>query len=191
MNKKDLRNLYLQKRKDLHPEEQESFSRSILNIFSGIDFTTIKYVHIFYPIIGKHEFNSLLLADWLRLHRPEISLVLPKSNFEDHTLSNVLWDEDTPLAMNRWGITEPQHGKEVPSELIDLVVVPLLAFDKKGHRLGYGKGFYDRFLSGCRSNVKKIGISYFEPEELFEDINEYDVPLTSCITPDKLWEFTA
>lgn len=189
MNKKDLRKLYLQKRHDLSPDKEAELNLLILNLFSKLSFEGIKFVHLFYPIIGKHECNSLLLVEWLKDNHPEIKLVLSKSNFLDHSLHNILWQENTPLIMNQWGITEPEHGIEVLSDEIDLVITPLLAFDKQGNRLGYGKGFYDRFLSGCRPNIQKIGISFFEPEERFEDIDAYDVPLNQCITPYQIWDF--
>ncbi|MBC7913645.1 MAG: 5-formyltetrahydrofolate cyclo-ligase [Pyrinomonadaceae bacterium] len=189
MNKKDLRALYLQKRKDLHPQEMERLSESILERFSSLSFQHIHYLHLFYPITGKHEFNSLLLVNWLKVHQPQIKLVLPKSNFEDNTLSTILWEEETPLAMNQWGITEPVHGTEIAEVKIDMVLVPLVALDKNGNRLGYGKGFYDRFLSTCRPDTQKVGISFFEPEEQFAEVNAFDVPLSKCICPDKIWEF--
>jgi 5-formyltetrahydrofolate cyclo-ligase len=72
-----------------------------------------------------------------------------------------------------------------------MVIVPLLAFDKQGNRLGYGKGFYDRFLSDCRPDVIKAGTSYFEPEERFEELDQYDVPLDLCITPNNIWKFNS
>jgi 5-formyltetrahydrofolate cyclo-ligase len=91
--------------------------------------------------------------------------------------------------MNQWGITEPEYGKEVPPQLIDVVIVPLLAFDTRGNRLGYGKGFYDRFLAECKADVLKIGVSYFEPEQAFEEVDEYDIPLDICVTPERVWSF--
>ncbi|HEX8461529.1 MAG TPA: 5-formyltetrahydrofolate cyclo-ligase, partial [Segetibacter sp.] len=72
---------------------------------------------------------------------------------------------------------------------IDLVFVPLLAYDKRGYRVGYGKGFYDRYLSLCKPEVLKVGFSYFGPEESIDDTHQFDVPLNYCITPDNIYEF--
>lgn len=191
MNKKELRAVYLQRRRDLLPGEQESLSSAIVSHFDELKFDAIKFVHIYYPITGKHEFNSLLLKQHLSTKYPQLKFILPKSNTEDHTLTNILWEKDTPLAMNQWGITEPEYGEEIDSKLIDVVIVPLLAFDRLGNRLGYGKGFYDRFLTDCRPDVIKAGTSYFEPEEKFEEVNEYDIPLDLCITPDEIWKFNS
>jgi 5-formyltetrahydrofolate cyclo-ligase len=91
--------------------------------------------------------------------------------------------------MNSWGITEPESGELVSPKCLDMVLVPLLVFDKQGKRVGYGKGFYDRFLSQCRSNVLKVGLSYFKPIEKIGDADTYDIPLDICVTPDEIWYF--
>jgi 5-formyltetrahydrofolate cyclo-ligase len=189
VNKKDLRSAYLQKRRDLLPDEINELSQAIVDRFTELSLSEIKNVHIFYPIPGKHEFNSLLLKEFLKQNYPEIKFILPKSNTTDFTLHNILWEEDTPLAMNQWGITEPEEGVEVPAREIDAVIIPLLAFDEKGNRLGYGKGFYDRFLISCRPDALKIGVSYFSPEQQFEELDAYDVPIDVCVTPNKIWYF--
>jgi len=87
------------------------------------------------------------------------------------------------------GIPEPQNGLTVPPSEIEVVFIPLLAYDKKGHRVGYGKGFYDRFLSKCKPNTLKIGLSLFEPEEKIEGLDATDIPLDYCVTPVKVYEF--
>ena len=188
-SKSELRQLYLQKRRNLQTEEIEKLSLAIARNFMQLQLDEVNTVHMFYPITGKQEFNTLLLKERLLDKNPELRFVLPKVNLANNTLTNILWDNDTPLAMNEWGITEPEHGREVSSADIDLVIIPLLAYDKQGNRLGYGKGFYDRFLSLCRTDVKKIGVSYFEPEDQLEELGMYDIPLDFCVTPLKVWSF--
>jgi len=63
-----------------------------------------------------------------------------------------------------------------------VVIVPLLICDLNGYRLGYGKGFYDRFLSECRADVLKIGLNYFEPIAQIPG-EDTDIPLDFLITP--------
>lgn len=77
-----------------------------------------------------------------------------------------------------------------PTEKIDMVLVPLLAFDKMGNRVGYGKGFYDRFLAECKISCKRIGISFFDPIEKIEEVDGNDISLTDCLTPSQLFNFT-
>ena len=72
---------------------------------------------------------------------------------------------------------------------IEVVFVPLLGYDLKGNRVGYGKGFYDRFLSECKPETLKIGLSFFEPEELITDVFVEDVKLDYCVTPKETYQF--
>ena len=84
MDKKILRKAYLEKRKALLPEELAQLNESIVKRFVELPFNHIKLIHIFYPITGKQEFNSLLLKEYLKVVHPEISFVLPKSNISDN-----------------------------------------------------------------------------------------------------------
>lgn len=187
MEKQALRKLYLEKRAALAPEEIETKTHAIVRNFSTLNFNGVKYLHVFYPITGKSEFDSLLLAEYIRSNHPEIKLVLSKSEFKTNTLSHFIWDDDTKLAINAWGITEPETGVAIDPKLLDMILIPLLAFDKKGNRIGYGKGFYDRFLSECRPDVQKAGLSFFPPVDDIRDISSYDIPLDLCVTPEKIW----
>ncbi|MFM8832750.1 MAG: 5-formyltetrahydrofolate cyclo-ligase, partial [Cytophagales bacterium] len=78
---------------------------------------------------------------------------------------------------------EPANGNMVYTPDIDLVLVPLLAFDKEGHRVGYGKGYYDRFLKGCKSSCKKIGLSFFNAVEKISETTSLDFKLDDVIVP--------
>src|SRR5690606_3671762 len=101
-----------------------------------------------------------------------------QSDFSTHTMKRFLLTDHTVIKQNKWGIPEPvdSFGSiEIPSEKLDVVFVPLLVFDEMGHRTGYGKGFYDRFLARCRAETLKIGLSFFEAEEKLEGIFDTDV----------------
>lgn len=183
-----LRKLYIDKRKALTRDDVDSLSTSIVEQFLTMPLSLVRYLHIFYPIAARHEFNTLLLAEKLRLHHPSVKLVLPKSNLQHNTLTHSLWTDSTPLSVNSWGITEPIAGQEIAPRDIDMVIIPLLAFDKRGNRLGYGKGFYDRFLAECRPDVEKVGVSFFEPEAIIAS-GPHDIPLNHCVTPATIWHF--
>ena len=94
-----------------------------------------------------------------------------------------MFDRKTKLKVNSYGIPEPINGIEIDAEKIDLVFVPLLISDEKKYRVGYGKGFYDRFLAECRIDVKTIGLNFFKPIDCVEDVNEFDIPLNQVIYP--------
>jgi 5-formyltetrahydrofolate cyclo-ligase len=96
---------------------------------------------------------------------------------------------DAAFFLDEWGIPVPQESVRVTATKIQVVFVPLLAYDKSGHRLGFGKGFYDRFLASLEQPIIKVGLSYFTPEESIP-VESHDIPLNYCITPDQVWEFT-
>ena len=189
MKKAEARAHFLNLRKSLSEKQVEEANMAILARFKTLDFSGIKYLHLFLPIAGKNEVNTLLLANWLREHQPAIRLVLSKSDTKQHTLRHFVWDERTTLQTNQWGITEPDGGLQVEEKELDMILVPLLAYDLQGNRVGYGKGFYDRFLGKCDANVQKVGLSYFEPLDSIGDAESFDIKLNSCINPEKIWKF--
>lgn len=65
-----------------------------------------------------------------------------------------------------------------------MVLVPLLAYDKNGHRVGYGGGFYDKFLAECKTGCKKVGLSFFPPLDFLLPSEAYDITIDCIVTPD-------
>ena len=117
-------------------------------------------------------------------------IVIPKI-LDDYELEHYLLFDQTPLKMSHWGIPEPQSGIKINSNQIEVVFVPLLIFDLQGHRIGYGKGYYDRFLAKCRKETIKVGLSYFDPIEKIDDIQSHDIPIDFGITRDRIYEFSS
>lgn len=93
------------------------------------------------------------------------------------------------FANSAWGIPEPVGGRVVKPTDLDIILLPLVAFDLKGNRVGYGKGFYDRYLLNCRPDCLKIGISLFDPVELIVEAETHDIPLDIAICPAKMYDF--
>ena len=77
----------------------------------------------------------------------------------------------------------------MPDEAVDAVIVPLIVFDKNGNRVGYGGGYYDKFLAHCRKDTLKIGVSLFDPVDEIGGMEDFDVSLDHCVTPEKVWSF--
>ncbi len=189
MNKESIRKHILEQREMLSEENKCALLQSVIDQLNNFDFTKIKVVHIYLPIKKKNEIDTFPVIRFLRLIAPHVTIVIPRSNFKTYELQNIICNDQTILSENNYGIMEPVDGTIIPYEDIDMVICPLLSFDKNGYRVGYGKGFYDRFLSQCRKDVIKIGLSYFEPLENIEDIDSHDVKLNYAISPSKLWEF--
>ena len=103
-------------------------------------------------------------------------------------MSHYLLTDNTRIKPNIWNIPEPQDGVQIEASKLEVIFVPLLAFDKVGHRVGYGKGFYDVFLKKC-PNAVKIGLSFFEADEKIKDIHPDDIALDYCLTPNQIYQF--
>jgi 5-formyltetrahydrofolate cyclo-ligase len=186
--KGELRVEYLRKREGLSESEIHRLDADLLNEFKNIPLKDFQFIHFFIPIEKFREPNTLPIIHWILKEHPEIKIVLSRCNVETNLMEHFIWDGQE-LLESRWGIKEPHSGTRVLSQQLDAVIVPLLAFDKEGNRVGFGKGFYDRFLSDCREDCKKIGLSFFDPVDKINDIDSLDVRLDLCITNSKTWRF--
>jgi 5-formyltetrahydrofolate cyclo-ligase len=195
LNKADLRKYYLAERKKLSEDQLLSNSQAICNGFVNWftqefnQFSSILSIHCFLPIEKQKEVDTYLIIEHLRSQYSYIQIIISRVRIVDYSLENFVWNEHLQLQKNAWGIPEPIRGDRFPAEKIDLVLIPLLIFDQLGHRVGYGKGFYDRFLAECRPKTLKVGLSLFEPIPAITDTTEHDIRLDVCITPEQLWSF--
>ncbi len=191
MNKKDLRKKYRELRQQLSENEIEDLSLQIANQLIRLDIWDHNFYHLFLPIEIHKEVNTEYILQVLA--GKDKNIVISKSDFETREMTHFLLTDNTKICKNEYGIPEPIeteiNGIEINSKKIDVVFVPLLAFDEKGHRVGYGKGFYDKFLSECKPEVLKIGLSFFESETLISDVLTTDIQLDLCVTPSKIYNF--
>ena len=187
MNKKELRAKYKALRQELSLNEIDDKSLAIANRMIQLAVWEKTYFHLFLTIEEQKEVETEFILQIVAGKDKEI--VVAKSNFETLKMTNYLLTENTKFKKNEYNIYEPVDGIEVPNAKIDVVFVPLLAYDKKGNRVGYGKGFYDVFLSKCREDVIKIGLSFFEPEDIIEDVSKTDIRLDFCVTPTTSYSF--
>jgi len=181
MNKTELRQKYKQLRKSLSETDKEEQSLAIANSLLQLPVWEKTYFHVFLPIVEQNEIDTEYILHLLAGKDKDI--VISKSDFETREMTHFLLTDSTKIKKNDYNIPEPINGLSVPISTIEVVFVPLLAFDKFGNRVGYGKGFYDNFLSKCTYETVKIGLSFFEAEEKIDDVNESDVQLNYCVTP--------
>ena len=190
MNKLSLRKEYLEKTQQLTRSQYWRLNDMLLDQLKSFEWDHHHIVHLFLPIAENKEVDTFSFLSWFKEAYPDLRIVIPKTDFVNLSMKSLLFDPVyTILGRNKYGIPEPIHGKVIPPEEIDVILMPLLAFDKKGNRVGYGKGFYDRFLSHCKPDVLKVGVSFFDPVEQVSDINEFDRPMNACITPARIWYF--
>ena len=165
-----------------------SFSTSDL-AYTGEQIPFITSLLSYWPIEENSEPNVHLITDYLEFKNPELVVAYPKSDFILDEMIAVTVDAETEFIQNEHNIFEPENGNVLDASEIDMILVPLLAFDKKGYRVGYGKGFYDKYLEECRKECIKVGFSYFEPVDQITDKLDFDVPLDLCITPHSVYVF--
>ena len=185
MLKSELRQRYLSKQKAISEQDRVAKSRSISELFfTNFDLDLITHLHSFIPIARFNEVDTYLILQTVWQKFPHVVTVVPRVDFNTGEITNLKFDRATALVRNVWDIDEPSHNESIATEEIGLVLVPGVCFDVRGHRVGYGKGFYDRFLKTCRPDCLKVGLSFFDPVESIEDMHGGDVRLDVLITPE-------
>ena len=193
MTKKELRGQLLAARKKLGLDSAQQQSQALLDQFrENIAVAQGARVHLFRSLAKSNEVRTDVFFDWFHKDRPDLELVLPRVVPGKKDLDHHLYRKDDTLVSSRWGIEEPlETAPRVSPKEIDLVLVPLLAFDLRGFRIGYGGGFYDRFLAQVSSDCRTVGLSFEEglrEEPLPTDA--FDVPLQMVLTPSKIFRFS-
>jgi 5-formyltetrahydrofolate cyclo-ligase len=187
MFKSAIRKEALQFRKSLTDAAFDQLNQQLLTQFKKLDLSAVKILHIFLPIAEKREPDTFLIISWLQEQHPQIKILVPRADFDNLLMTHHEYIGVHDLQKNLFNILEPQQGKLYNGH-IDLAIIPLLGFDLKGNRVGYGKGFYDRFLTAFKV-VQKIGLSLTPPIPAISDANVHDVLLDACITPDRIFKF--
>lgn len=187
MTKKEIREVYKQKRRELSPNDLESRSELVCaQLFKNFQLSE-KTISLFLPIERQREINTyLILEKGISL---DAKIALPKMNAETETLLHILFESHSQLEVNELGIPEPRSGKNIKLKDLEFVLVPLLAFDKNGNRVGYGKGYYDKFLRKCSQGCVFIGLSLFDESAEISDVEQHDIRLHFCITPSQIIRF--
>lgn len=186
MKKKEARLFYQNLRNELTTDDIKNLSLKIINNFINHFETSNKTISVFLPIISKREINTTILFSLAT----NFKIVIPKWNEETNQLTHYFYEPNkTTFITSKFGIQEPENGEIITPQNIDYVLTPLLAVDKKGFRVGYGKGVYDIFFKSCSQKTIKIGLHLFDIIEKIDDINTFDIPLDYCITPESIIGF--
>ncbi|WP_299366022.1 5-formyltetrahydrofolate cyclo-ligase [Winogradskyella sp.] len=187
MTKSELRKKYKSLRKEMPLDRIEDNSLAIANQLLQLRIWDKEFYHLFLTIEEQKEINTEYILNILA--GKDKNVVISKSNFEDFSMTHYLLTDGTRITKNAYNIPEPIDGIEIKPSQIDVVFIPLLTFDQRGNRIGYGKGFYDRFLAQCNPETIKIGLSFFEAEEEYFETSEDDIKLDYCVTPHQVFHF--
>jgi len=184
VTKSELRKVYLERRRSVSPDDHAALSGEIADrLFTAIDFSSISAICCYISLEHFGEVETRILFSRVWETYPQIITTAPRIDDATHEIDSHIYQRDTVVQRNRWQIPEPVGSEVIAPEALDLVIVPLLCFDGRGHRAGYGKGFYDRYLQKCRPDCIKAGLSFFPPVDSIDDVHDSDVPLDLCITP--------
>ncbi|MEL7144942.1 MAG: 5-formyltetrahydrofolate cyclo-ligase [Bacteroidota bacterium] len=188
-DKQSLRIAALEKRRMLTEEEYRSRCLGVRQHFEAWQeaHQEASTFHCFLPIVKNKEPDTWPIIDLLRSQGKKI--VVSKSDLTTNLLTHYCLEDRSQLQVNKWGIPEPVQGKPAEVADLDVILIPLLTFDEAGHRIGYGKGYYDRFLEGCRPDVLKVGISIFPPSDSLFDADPHDIAMDYCITHQRVYQF--
>ena len=179
MKKSQIRKIILKKRANSNFKHKKINFLSLLKLLNQE--TKDKKIGFYYPIGS--EICTLELIENLRKKKYVISLPVLKKNFK---MSFYEWTKKNPLKINNFGIPEPiKQKKIVPSTLI----IPIVAFDNNLNRLGYGGGFYDRFISNLEKSKKvlKIGLALSCQKINKVPTNKFDKKMNYIFTENKVY----
>ena len=142
MIKPALRKIYSAGQKSFSPAERAEKSRQIARLFfDNFDVGKFRFLHCFLPIGKFGEVETPLIFERIWREFPRVEMLAPRVNFQTGEIENLKITLRTKLIKNQWLIDEPARGETVESAKIDAVLVPLLCFDERGFRVGYGKRF--------------------------------------------------
>jgi len=189
MLKSEARTVYLQKRAQITLKQQSIWDDLLLIRMQQLPLPPLHTVFSYAAIERRKEISTDAILGYLEFRNPGIRIAYPVYDALTSGMQAVWVDADTLFNVNEFGISEPANGPVASSRELDLVFVPLLCFDERGYRVGYGKGVYDRYLKEVRPDTLLIGLSYFEPVPRITDTDKFDVPLNYCITPQRIYEF--
>lgn len=188
--KQQLRVLYKNKRLALSLSQRDKLEDLMLIQFQQLAFTIPNTIFTYAPFEKMAEYNPQLIIEYCQFKNPALQIFYPVIDENNTTvMHSVLVHANTIFATDKFGIAAPTHGYIASATEIEMVIVPLLAFNAVGNRVGYGKGYYDKFLASCAPSCIKIGCTYFDEVEVIEDVNQYDIPLDMVITPYSIHHF--
>jgi 5-formyltetrahydrofolate cyclo-ligase len=189
MTKQEARTLFKAQRQALTLQQQHRLVAQMLGHFEGLCKHQPHCLLSFMPMAELHEVPVFFFEEVLTDRWPALQVAYPRVDFVTGGMQAVVQSHSMHRQTASLGLAQPLGGQAVPADAIDLIFVPLLAIDAKGNRVGYGKGFYDRYLATCRPGTVTVGFSFFEALPQILNIDPWDVPLKYCVTPQQLYEF--
>lgn len=186
-SKQALRDQAFAKRFAIPPAEQEQAALAMRDLFlKSVYIPKGASISAYMPI--KAEMDPLPLIDVL-IERG-YTILMPRV-VPDHTVLEFrTWNRSTPMIRSLYGIEEPDPSRSTVM-IPDIFLMPLLAFDKQGHRLGYGSGYYDQTFGQIRGKIPFTNIGLAYEQQLYSAVpfEGHDYPLDMCLTEKNVYSF--
>ena len=179
-----------QQRRALSPKQQQQAAQQAAQ--QALNFAPIqqaKNIALFLSVDGELDTRPLIAKLWQRQQQVYLPVLHP---FSPGNLLFLRYDENTELKNNRLRIPEPPLDirQLLPLDKLDVLMVPLVAFDSEGQRLGMGGGFYDRTLQNWQQHdFLPVGLAHECQQVEKLPVAEWDIPLPALITPEKVWQW--
>ncbi|MCB2293721.1 5-formyltetrahydrofolate cyclo-ligase [Clostridium algoriphilum] len=183
--KDTLRKNMLQQRKSMNVQDVNTFSAQIISIIMKLpQFENSRNIMLYLSF--NKEVDTYPLATWCLTHGKNVIApycIQTTKQIIPYKINNITSD----LTKSTFGVMEPKHNllEKINIEDIDLIIVPGVVFDKACNRIGFGAGYYDRFLSKKLKSTPTIGIAY--DYQIIDKVptDEYDIPLDFIITENR------
>lgn len=187
MSKRSIRARFLAERRSLSQPRRDKLSRQIQQRFLDSELYAEARLLALYSAV-----HNEVLTDMAGRHALDAGkrVAFPRVVGEHLEFVEIASLDD--LAAGVYAVPEPVSGNRVPVAALDLVVVPGVVFDQTGHRLGYGRGYYDKALEECRQDCQKVGFAYdFQVVDSLPIMEEHDRTLSVLMTEQRQLNFTA
>lgn len=181
MEKSEVRSLLKQQRMELPQHDVEVFSKGIAKKIVSLEaFQEVRQIYCYLPILNEVDTEELIDMCYY-MHK---KVAVPKVVGDSMEFYNLT--AKSSLQMSKFHVLEPVNGEKPDETVLGLMLVPGVAFDKRGYRIGYGKGYYDRYLKN-KDHLITVGMAYdFQvKDEICE--GEYDVPLHTIVTQKSIY----
>lgn len=160
---------------------QQRNDRLINAAYSFLVQKQIQCFHVFLPIKRNNEVDTWpILTQSIENGK---RVIVSATDFERQTMTHYGYSPDLVFEEDRFGIPTPRSGTVADLTELELIFIPLLAGDKAGNRIGYGKGYYDRLLAEMAPDLLKVGLTLSPLFDHFPFAEPHDISLDYCITP--------
>lgn len=180
-DKELLREKYIVFRNNLSEDKVKEVSSRITNMFFSLEAIKEKQNFLLYHSFG----NEIITYDIINvILRENKNVYLPYISNKKIEISQIYSKKE--LKSGAFGIMEPLDRQDINVNKMDVLVVPGLLFDRKGYRIGYGGGYYDRLLAGIDSHILTIGLAYDDFLQESLPIDKYDIPVKLIISEKQI-----